>query len=80
MSETTSGSTDKDPTTPGAASGSTVTFRLSATTDGRTQVELDHEGFEDSDEVVKTCNTLWGILMGHLKAYAETSTRFPALR
>jgi len=58
MSETTSGSTDKDPTTPGAASGSTVTFRLSAT----------------------TCNTLWGILMGHLKAYAETSTRFPALR
>ena len=64
----------------GAATGSTVTLRLSDTTDGRTQVELDHEGgFEDSDEMAKTCSTLWGILMGQLKAYAETAAPAPAL-
>jgi uncharacterized protein YndB with AHSA1/START domain len=58
---------------PGAAAGTTVTVRLSDTTDGRTQVELDHDGFSDSDGAAKTCNTLWGILMGHLKTYAETA-------
>jgi uncharacterized protein YndB with AHSA1/START domain len=58
---------------PGAAAGTTVTVRLSDTADGRTQVELDHDGFSESDDFVKTCNTLWGIVMGHLKAYAETA-------
>jgi hypothetical protein len=32
---------------------------------------LDHDGFSESDDAAKTCNTLWGILMGHLKTYAE---------
>ena len=63
---------------PGDAKGSTVTFRLSDTSDGRTQVEVDHEGFDGLDGAVKTCNTLWGILRGHLKAYSETTVPSPA--
>jgi uncharacterized protein YndB with AHSA1/START domain len=63
---------------PGKATGSTVTFRLSDTSDGRTQVKLEHDGFEGPESTVRTCNTLWGILMGHLKAYAETAARVPA--
>jgi uncharacterized protein YndB with AHSA1/START domain len=63
---------------PGAAAGTTTTFRLSDTTDGRTQVDLDHDGFGETDAALATCNTLWGILLGHLKAYAETGAQSPA--
>jgi uncharacterized protein YndB with AHSA1/START domain len=63
---------------PGAAAGTTATFSVSQTTDGRTQVDLDHDGFGESDPALATCNTLWGILLGHLKAYAETAAPAPA--
>jgi uncharacterized protein YndB with AHSA1/START domain len=63
---------------PGAAVGTTATFSLSETPDGRTQVDLDHDGFGESDPALATCNTLWGILLGHLKDYAETATPSPA--
>jgi len=63
---------------PGAAAGTTATFSLSRTADGRTQVDLDHDGFTESDPALATCNTLWGILLGHLKNYAETAVPSPA--
>jgi uncharacterized protein YndB with AHSA1/START domain len=63
---------------PGAAVGTTATFSLSRTADGRTQVGLDHDGFTESDPALATCNTLWGILLGHLKTYAETAVPSPA--
>jgi uncharacterized protein YndB with AHSA1/START domain len=63
---------------PGAAVGTTATFNLSETADGRTQVDLDHDGFGESDPALATCNTLWGILLGHLRSYAETTVPSPA--
>jgi uncharacterized protein YndB with AHSA1/START domain len=62
---------------PGAAPGATVTFRLSAK-DSRTQVRLDYEGLPEDDSAFVTCNTLWGIMLGHLKQYAETGKPSPA--
>jgi uncharacterized protein YndB with AHSA1/START domain len=64
---------------PGAAAGSTVTFELSDTRDGRTAVELDHAGWPDGHQALATCNTLWGILLGRLRQYAETSKPQDAL-
>ena len=32
----------------------------------------------DSKHLVTGCNTFWGILMGHLRNYAETATPAPA--
>jgi uncharacterized protein YndB with AHSA1/START domain len=65
---------------PGAAGGTTVTFRVSNTDGGRTVVECEHEGWSDSDEAFTICNTLWGILMGHLMDYAETAKPDPAFK
>ncbi len=63
---------------PGAAAGTTATFRLSDKGDGRTSVEFDHDGWPESDPSFTTCNTFWGILMGHLKNYVETAKPTPA--
>ena len=48
------------------------------TADGRTQVDLDNDGFTETDQAPATCNTLWDILLGHLKNYAETAVTSPA--
>jgi uncharacterized protein YndB with AHSA1/START domain len=63
---------------PGAAGGTVVTFRLSDRGDGRTAVECDHDNWPDGDGAFTSCNTLWGILMGQLKTYAETGMAHPA--
>lgn len=63
---------------PGAATGTTATFRLSDKGGGRTVVELNHDKWPDSDGCFTTCNTLWGILMGHLRDYAESGKVVPA--
>lgn len=56
---------------PGQAAGTTATFRLSDKGEGRTTVECDHAGWPEDHDAIKTCNTLWGISMGHLKSYVE---------
>ena len=48
---------------PGAAAGTTVTFRLTQVGDS-TVVECDHDGWPETHDAFTTCNTLWGILMG----------------
>jgi hypothetical protein len=63
---------------PGAAAGTSVTFRLSSKGANQTVVECDHEGWPDGHSAFKTCNTFWGILMGHLKKYIETGQAEPA--
>jgi uncharacterized protein YndB with AHSA1/START domain len=63
---------------PGAATGTTVTFRLSDSGDDRVVVECDQEGWPEGHEALATCNTFWGILMGKLRDYPETSTPAPA--
>ena len=64
---------------PGKAAGTTATFTLSGSGD-KTVVALDHEGFQESDEKLKTCNTLWGALMHHLKQFVETEQSKPAFK
>jgi uncharacterized protein YndB with AHSA1/START domain len=64
---------------PGAAAGTRVDFRLSDR-DGHTTVECDHEGFSEADKALRSCNTLWGILMGRLRDYAETAKPAPAFQ
>ena len=64
---------------PGKAAGTTATFRLSGSGD-KTTVEFAHEGFQESDEKLKTCNTLWGALIHHLKQYVETEQPEPAFK
>ena len=63
---------------PGSAVGSTATFNLIAKGDGKTVVDLDHEGLESTDEKSRVCNTMWGALMHHLKKYVETKKPDPA--
>ena len=65
---------------PGAAAGTTVTFRLSSKGDNQTVVECDHEGWPEGHAALKACNTLWGVLLGHLKKYVETGQAEPAFR
>lgn len=65
---------------PGAAAGTTVTYHLFDAGDGSTVVECHHEGWSESDKAFTTCNTLWGILMGHLRDYVETAKPVPAFR
>lgn len=65
---------------PGAAAGTTVTFRISNKGDNTTVLECDHENWPEGDSAFKSCNTRWGILMGHLKKYAETGQAEPAFR
>jgi uncharacterized protein YndB with AHSA1/START domain len=57
---------------PGAATGTSVTFRVSSKGVNQTVVECDHEGWPEAHSAFKTCNTFWGILLGQLKKYAET--------
>ncbi len=65
---------------PGQSAGTTATFHLSEAGKDRTLVDLDHEGFQESDEKLRTCNTLWGALMHHLKEFVETEQPKPAFR
>jgi uncharacterized protein YndB with AHSA1/START domain len=63
---------------PGSSEGTTAIFQLADKGDGGTTVELDHGGVEESDDKLKTCNTMWGVLMLHLKKYVETKQSEPA--
>ena len=64
---------------PGKSAGTTATFHLSGS-GNKTIVEFEHEGFQESDEKLKTCNTLWGALMHHLKQFVETEQPKPAFQ
>ena len=62
---------------PGDSGGTVATFQLEDSADG-TVVELDHEGIDEADDKRKTCNTMWGTLMLHLKQFVETGKPNPA--
>ncbi len=63
---------------PGVAKGTTASFRLRKDGDGDTLVTCDHEGWPEGHETLATCNTLWGILMGHLREFAQSGKPLPA--
>ena len=62
---------------PGDSRGTTAIFRLTEA-EGKTIVELDHEGIDEADAKRKTCNSMWGALMLHLKRFVETGKPDPA--
>jgi uncharacterized protein YndB with AHSA1/START domain len=64
---------------PGDAVGTTVRFDLSRAEDGRTFVEFVHAGWPDRSGKYRKCNTLWGVLLAHLRRYLETGCAEPAL-
>lgn len=62
---------------PGHAVGTRARFDLSPSADGRTLVELSHAGWIDTSGNYRKCNTRWGILLHHLRKYAETGKAEP---
>jgi uncharacterized protein YndB with AHSA1/START domain len=63
---------------PGDSVGTTATFTLSATADGRTLVEHVHAGWPGTHGNFRKCNTTWGVLLHHLRDYVETGDPVPA--
>ena len=63
---------------PGHSAGTTATFSLTPEQDGRTLVEFAHSGWPDAVGNFRKCNTLWAILLYHLKNYLETQKADPA--
>lgn len=64
---------------PGDSKGTESTYTLSTTSDNRTLVEFSHKGWPHQENNFRKCNTLWGILLHHLKKYAETHQPDPAI-
>ena len=62
---------------PGDSVGTTATFTLTAI-DDRTLVELRHAGWPGTHGNFRKCNTTWGVLLHHLRDYAETGDAAPA--
>ena len=63
---------------PNQAKGTSTTYLLSDTGDGRTLVELSHTEWPGSEGNYRKCNTFWGIMLYHLKQYLETGEKTPA--
>lgn len=65
---------------PGDSVGTKAIYTLSKTEDNRTLVELSHTSWPDQKGNFRKCNTLWGILLHHLKNYVETGKAEPAIQ
>jgi uncharacterized protein YndB with AHSA1/START domain len=57
---------------PGDSKGTKVFYKLSKTDDNRTLLELSHTEWPHQAVNYRKCNTLWGVLLHHLKQYVET--------
>ena len=56
---------------PGSAKNASATFDLQDLGNGESRVNFEYSGLLETDKALTTCNTLWGMLMGRLKTYAE---------
>src|ERR1700722_12081808 len=63
---------------PGNSVGTSVVFDLSPTQDGRTLLTVSHLGWPNIEGNFRKCNTLWGVIIHHLKQFAETNVAHPA--
>ena len=63
---------------PGDSVGTGVTFDLGKTADGRVQVNFVHEGWPHQEGNFAKCNALWGMMLHHLRAFAEHGRVAPA--
>jgi uncharacterized protein YndB with AHSA1/START domain len=59
---------------PGDSVGTTATFHLGSEPRGRVQLTFDHAGWPHQEGNFAKCNSLWGAMMHHLRAYAENGT------
>lgn len=62
---------------PGNSAGSSVFFTLNACDEDRVLIQCVHQDWAENDEHFNTCNTLWGMLLNHLKEFVETGTVKP---
>ncbi|MFA6916852.1 MAG: SRPBCC domain-containing protein [Parachlamydiales bacterium] len=65
---------------PGDSAGTKVIYKISKYDDERSLVEMRHAGWPGQHGNFRKCNTLWGILLHHLKTYAETKSALPAIK
>jgi uncharacterized protein YndB with AHSA1/START domain len=59
---------------PGDSVGTQASFTLLPQDAGRTLVEFAHSGWPGTHGNYRKCNTLWAILLHHLKEYAGSSS------
>lgn len=64
---------------PGDSVGTKVLYTLSPTKDNRTLVEFTHSSWPHQEGNFRKCNTLWGVLLYHLKNYVETGKSNPVI-
>lgn len=62
---------------PGDAPGTHVWFNLVPKEDGRVLVECTHQGWANTNGKFRKCNTLWGMLLSHLKQFVESGKPDP---
>lgn len=63
---------------PGDSVGTTAAFRIGPVDDGRSLLELTHGGWPGTHGNFRKCNTTWGVLLHHLRDFAETGVVAPA--
>ncbi|MBN9616714.1 MAG: hypothetical protein BGO25_05960 [Acidobacteriales bacterium 59-55] len=63
---------------PGNSPGTTARFKLSPLGVDRTLVEFSHSGWPDGNGSFRKCNTLWAILLFHLRQYLHSGENEPA--
>ncbi|CDR35167.1 SRPBCC family protein [Criblamydia sequanensis] len=65
---------------PGDSVGTKAIFKVSQSKDGRTLIEFSHTEWPGDGGNFRKCNTLWAILLHHLKNYVETDVPEPAFQ
>lgn len=56
---------------PGDSVGTTATFKLGKTPHGRVHLTFDHAGWPHREGNFAKCNSLWGMMLHHLRTYLE---------
>jgi uncharacterized protein YndB with AHSA1/START domain len=59
---------------PGDSVGTTATFAISPTGDGRTLLEFSHAGWPGTEGNFRKCNTIWAVLLHHIQQFVQTGT------
>lgn len=63
---------------PGDAAGTSVTFEFGKTPHGRVHLAFAHSGWPHQKGNFEKCNALWGMMLHHLRAFAEHGKTAPA--
>lgn len=56
---------------PGESVGTTVSFDIGKTADGRVHLKFAHSGWPHQEGNFAKCNALWGMMLHHLRGFAE---------